>query len=153
MSVPICEYIKTGGKKCGSPALRGFKNCYYHEQLRQAMPTTTMFVQENRNVAPGEMPVTGFQMPFLDDGAAIQIGFMQLIHGVSYFRLNPRQAKLILSALHGASANLRQMDKAIASAAKPIQAAIERGRRASGKVAKKGPTSATVRENKERGTA
>lgn len=114
MGVPICEYIQTGGRRCGSPALTGQRFCYYHTGQYQAMPMTTMFVEENPNVPKGEIPVSGFQVPFLDDAAAIQIGFMQLIHGVAHFRLEPRRAKLILSALHGAAANLRKMDAALA---------------------------------------
>ena len=50
---------------------------------------TTMFVQENPNVAPGDIPVSCFDMPFLEDAASIQIAFMQLIHGVAHFRLDP----------------------------------------------------------------
>jgi len=126
MEVPICEYIKTGGKRCGSPALSGFKNCYYHERLRQAMPMTTLFMEQDPNAPPGVIPHVGFDTPLLDDGAAIQIGFMQLIHGVAHHRLDPRRAKLILSALHGASANLRQMDTAVAAASKPVAAALQR---------------------------
>ena len=147
MEVPICEYIKTGGKRCGSPALKGLKNCYYHERLRPSMPRTTMLLQELPNVPPGRLPFGAFEMPFLDDRAAIQIGFMQVIHGVVNHRLNPRQATLVLSALHGAASNLRQMDKAVASASTPAKAAMERSMEA----AKKKPAATHTSKRRLRG--
>lgn len=113
MTLQICEHIKPGGTRCGSPALRGYNYCFYHHGMRQAMPMTTMFVQENLNVPPGETPVSAFEMPFLEDAASIQIAFMQLIHGVAHFRLEPRRAQIILSALHGAASNLRQLNASL----------------------------------------
>jgi len=113
MSIPICEHLKPGGTRCGSPAVHGKQFCYYHLNLRHAMPMTTLFVQENPNPAPGEYPVAVFDLPLLEDPASIQIGFMQLIHGVAHGRLEPRRARLILSALHGAAANLRLLNEAM----------------------------------------
>jgi hypothetical protein len=49
MTVPICEHIKPGGARCGSPALRDKQFCYYHLNLRHAMPLTTMFYAERAN--------------------------------------------------------------------------------------------------------
>ena len=114
MPFQICEHIKPGGTRCGSPAVHGGKFCFYHRGMREALPMTTMFVQENPNVAPGDTPVSCFDMPFLEDAASIQIAFMQLIHGVAHFRLQPRRAQIILSALHGAAANLRLLNESMA---------------------------------------
>jgi len=52
-----------------------------------------------------------YDLPYLEDSEAIQIGFMQLIHAVGQDRIPAHRAKPILSALHGASANLRAMNK------------------------------------------
>jgi hypothetical protein len=30
--IPICEHIKDNGIRCGTPALRGRKLCYYHDR-------------------------------------------------------------------------------------------------------------------------
>ncbi len=125
MSVPICEYIRTGGKRCGSPALRDQRFCYYHTGQYEAMPMTTMFVEENPHPRPGDYPIAGFQVPFLDDASAIQIGYMQLIHGVSHLRLDTRRARLILLALQGAAANLKHVETALA--AMPAPAPTETG--------------------------
>ncbi len=113
MTLQICEQIKPGGTRCGSPAVRGTQHCYYHNNLRRCMPMTTMFVEQNPNPAPGEYPVAVFDLPLLEDPASIQIGFMQLIHGVAHHRLEPRRARLILSALHGAASNLRMLSEAM----------------------------------------
>ncbi len=118
MEAPSCEYIKTGGARCGSPAIKDRPFCYYHERLKMHMPMTEMFVDQIKNPKPGELPVAVFDLPFLDDGAAVQIGYMQVIHGITHRRLNPRQAGLMLSALHGAARNLRQMDKAVDAGAR-----------------------------------
>lgn len=125
MSVPICEYIRTGGKRCGSPAMRDQRFCYYHTGLYQAMPMTTMFVEENPHPRPGDYPVAGFQVPFLDDASAIQLGYMQLIHGVSHLRLDPTRARLILAALQGASANLKHAEASLPPMPAPLPAEVE----------------------------
>ena len=83
------------------------------------MPNTELFNEWIGEMVPGVMPIVhNFDFPVLDDAAAVQIGFMQVVHGISHGRLNPRQARLVLSALHGAAANLKFMDKAIADGAK-----------------------------------
>ncbi len=33
--IPICEHIKDDGIRCGSPALRGRKLCYFHDRERR----------------------------------------------------------------------------------------------------------------------
>jgi len=113
MNLPICEHIKPGGAPCGSPALRDHKYCYYHMGLRKAVPTATMFVRANPYRKDGD-DYAIFDLPFLEDAAAIQIGFMQLIQAVAWEEIDARRAKLILSALHGAAANLRKMDAVLA---------------------------------------
>jgi hypothetical protein len=54
----------------------------------------------------------------LEDAAAVQIGFMQFIYGVAQQRIEEWRARMILSALHGAAANLRLMDAEAASRGK-----------------------------------
>ncbi len=138
MSVPICEYIRTGGKRCGSPALRDQRFCYYHTGQYEAMPMTTMFVEENPHPRPGDYPIAGFQVPFLDDASAIQIGYMQLIHGVSHLRLDTRRARLILLALQGAAANLKHVETALAAMPAPAPTETEGAKKPAMSVGKAG---------------
>jgi hypothetical protein len=137
MDLPICEHIKPGGARCGSPAVRDHKYCYHHAGLRKGVPATNLFVFL-ANPHSQDDPYAQFELPYLEDGAAIQIGFMQLIHGVAQQRLEQWRARMILSALHGAAANLRQMDAATALCEK---------------VAKKTPKSVSVNENKNEESA
>jgi hypothetical protein len=81
MELPICKHIKPGGARCGSPAVRDHKYCYHHAGLRKAVPATNLFVFL-ANPHSQDDPYAQFELPYLEDGAAIQIGFMQLIHGV-----------------------------------------------------------------------
>jgi len=137
MELPICEHIKPGGTRCGSPAVRDHQYCYHHAGLRKAVPATNLFVFL-ANPHSQDDPYAQFELPYLEDGAAIQIGFMQLIHGVAQHRLEQWRARMILSALHGAAANLRLMEAATASCEK---------------VAKKTPKSVSVSENKNEESA
>jgi hypothetical protein len=38
MAVKICEHIKASGFRCGSPAAKGERLCYFHKGLGQALP-------------------------------------------------------------------------------------------------------------------
>jgi hypothetical protein len=113
MSIPICEHLKPGGQRCGSPAQRNEKYCFFHNKTRKIVPKTNLFVFD-RGVRRPDDPYNAYEFPLLEDAAAVQIGFMQLIHGVAQDRFDSWRAKAILSALHGAAANLRQLDSAIA---------------------------------------
>jgi hypothetical protein len=122
------------GKRCGSPALRGKTTCYYHLNLAYRLPSgRQMFFEGKKNPAPGEWPVYEFPVPILEDAAAIQIGFMQALHGVCNDNLPPRKAKLVLSALHGASANLNRLHECLAAARNVLEkkspAGAKQGRR------------------------
>ena len=137
MDLLICEHIKPGGARCGSPAVHDQKYCYHHAGLRKTVPATNLFVFM-ANPHSEDHPYARYELPYLEDGAAIQIGFMQLIHGVAQQKLEQWRARMILSALHGAAANLRQMDAATSSCEN---------------VAKKTPRSVSVSENKHEDTA
>lgn len=113
MPYAICERIKPGGKRCGSPALKGERFCYYHHKLQVAMPASTLFYERLPDAGPGEIPYVLHDLPPLEDAASIQIGYMQVIHGVTNCGLELKAARVILSALHGAAKNLRLLDAAI----------------------------------------
>jgi hypothetical protein len=86
-------------------------------------------------------PYAQYELPYLEDGAAIQIGFMQLIHGVAQQKLEQWRARMISSALHGAAANLRQMDAATASCEKVAKKAPRSEKRAANSEASEGRNS------------
>ena len=132
MSVSICEHIKPSGNRCGSPAMRGQTKCFYHASLEHRLPAIrNMFLDYDKNAPPGVWTFREFPIPVLEDAVGIQIGFMQALHGVTNGNLDPRKAKLVLSALHGARMNLQQLEACFNACAKG----------AAGKKTKKQPAS------------
>lgn len=114
MSYPICEHVKTSGKRCGSPALSGETFCYYHKRLEEALPAArNMYFAYNRMATRGEDAMIGFHTPELEDAAGIQIGYMQTLYGIANGHLDCRRAKLMLSALHGAAPNLQRLESCL----------------------------------------
>jgi len=113
MSVAICEHIKPGGARCASPAMRGQHFCYYHAGARQCLPVGRGMFQDPSPGLPDAPPMPEFPIPFLEDAAAIQIGYMQALYGITSHRLDPKQARLVLAALDGARTNLKQMEACV----------------------------------------
>jgi len=121
MAVPICEHMKASGKRCGSPALRDKPFCFYHLVQEASLPSLrNMYIAYNPKAAPGEWPILEFPTPALEDAAAIQIGFMQVLHGVANGNLDVRKAGRMLSALHGAAANLHRLEACLAQTASKL---------------------------------
>jgi hypothetical protein len=110
VALAICEHIKPSGTRCGMLALRDQKFCYYHAKVRKTVPKNNLFVFLANPGRKENDPNYAFEFPDLEDAAAVQIGFMQFIYGVAQQRIEERQARMILSALHGAAANLRLME-------------------------------------------
>jgi hypothetical protein len=96
-------------------ALRDQRFCYYHAKVRKTVPKNNLFVFLANPGRKENDPSEAFEFPYLEDAAAVQIGFMQFIYGVAQQRIEEWRARMILSALHGAAANLRLMDAATAS--------------------------------------
>ncbi len=117
MDFPICEHVKIGGARCGSPALRGQKYCHHHAGVYRLVPRTHVFLPATPAMELD--PTYPYQLPYLEDFEALQIGYMQFIRGVADNRIDPRRAKLVLEALKAAGTNLRHKDKLIARATEP----------------------------------
>ena len=95
--------------------------------MRTTVPKNNLFVFLANPDRKENDPYDAFEFPYLEDAAAVQIGFMQFIYGVSQQRIEQWRARMILSALHGAAANLRMMD---AQAPAVARRGLERGTRA-----------------------
>ncbi len=150
MSVPICEHIKPSGARCASPALRGQSLCFYHSRLNECLPCgRNMFVAEKKNAAPGEWPIYEFPVPMLEDAAAIQIGYMQALYGITNHRLDPRQARLVLAALNGARTNLKQMEACVTACAKATS--VQNTKKPPASVKSAGVTRSSARSAKAKG--
>jgi hypothetical protein len=110
MDLPVCEHTKIDGVRCGSVALRDQKYCQHHAAMYRLVPAANLFVNLTSPAAE-LIPQHECTMPYLEDAAAIQVGFMQLISGLSRQRIQAREARLILEALKGAAANLKHTDR------------------------------------------
>jgi len=107
--IPLCEHIRIGGARCGSPALRNQKYCHHHAGVHRLVPRTHVFLPDSPVMQID--PTYPYQLPYLEDFEALQIGYMQFIRGVADNRIDARRAKLVLEALKAAGMNLRHKDK------------------------------------------
>ena len=89
MNIRRCEYVKTDGQLCGSPALKTRRYCYFHYEV-------------NRTVAHLDIPP-------LEDGDAIQLALTDLARAVAEDRISLKPAALLAYILQTASANLKRV--------------------------------------------
>jgi hypothetical protein len=73
-AAPRCQHIMDSGNRCGSPALRGFQFCYWHQRNQHAATETTPTI------------------PILEDGASIQIAATQVFRQLMSGKISPHQA-------------------------------------------------------------
>ena len=91
MNVAIrrCEYIKTDGRRCGSPSLKTKRWCYFHYEVNR--------------------PVALLDIPPLEDGNAVQLALTDLARAVADDRIGLKNAALLAYILQTASANLKRV--------------------------------------------
>jgi len=111
MSVPICEHLKSNGVRCGSPAIRGTRYCFYHLGARHCLMYPSAMIFERSPNLPDLPPMGEFPIPFLDDPAALQIAYMQALYAITSKRLDTRRSRLVLDALNGRSQKYAQGER------------------------------------------
>jgi hypothetical protein len=84
-------HVRVNGTQCGSPAIRGNRQCYFHSR-HQLKPA-----QEG-----------AFNFPTLEDANAIQVALMQVIRVIADNKIECKRAGLLLYALQTASYNLKR---------------------------------------------
>src|SRR5438132_2143786 len=92
-----CEHIKANGLRCGSPALRQRRYCYFHfcaHDLRRRR----------------HQPNAPFVLPLLEDANSIQTAIQQVAEAVLEERIDNKRAGLVLFALQTAACNLKNTD-------------------------------------------
>jgi len=88
-NIPQCQYIKTDGRRCGSPRLKSKRYCYFHYEVNRA--------------------VAHLDIPPLEDGNAIQLALTDLARAIVEDRIALKPAALVAYILQTASANLKRV--------------------------------------------
>jgi hypothetical protein len=128
MAVKICEHIKASGFRCGSPAAKGERLCYFHKGLGQALPIRSVLFDPrlDQQADPAGAPRI-MMMPLLEDAASIQMAYMQVLGAILYNEVDTRKGRAMLSAIHGAQRNLKVVKREMATVEKR-PAKLYRGR-------------------------
>jgi hypothetical protein len=95
-SCPTCQHLHSTGKRCGSPALRGERFCFFHHPTRRP-PTRTR---------PSRTP---FDVPPIVDPETLQITLSEIVRRLADNTLDAKRASLLLITLQMAKANLPAM--------------------------------------------
>jgi len=85
-AAPRCQFIKADGERCGSPALKKRRFCYFHNQTNAERSSA----QE-------------FELPVLEDELAIQMAVTNVCRGLAKKNLEPKYATALLYGLQVAS--------------------------------------------------
>jgi hypothetical protein len=102
MEIKRCEYIKTNGQQCGSPALLDEKFCFFHNRWKTDY---SVIGEVSLNPIPGTIT-----FPVLEDYESIQMAILQIMHQLTSGHLPTKTGGLLLYGLQIASANLRYAD-------------------------------------------
>jgi hypothetical protein len=93
-----CHHIKTSGVRCGSPALRDRRYCYYHQRQRPVM--VDLGDEDKPLIVP---------WPVLEDAHSVQFAIRNVAIRLLDGTIGPKTAGLLFYALQIASSNLKQM--------------------------------------------
>ena len=104
--IPQCEHIKANGLRCGSPALRQRRYCYFH------------FCAHDLRRRRRQQPNAPFVLPLLEDANSIQMAIQQVAEAVLEERIDNKRAGLVLFALQTAAAISRTRTSNPSSCAK-----------------------------------
>jgi len=128
-----CRHIKTNGRVCQSPALRGQDLCFFHRKLHQthrrpadAVPLTSAWQEEEIDIGDG----TGedylvaravyphqdeIQFPALEDAESVQLATSMLFQAVATGQIQFKRARLLIATLKIACINQRALANARAA--------------------------------------
>lgn len=107
-----CRHTLPEGRRCGSPALRGERFCYYHHAERK--PVADARLRPARR--------NSFSLAQPRSRAAIQESLGEIIARIAQNDIDPRRAGLLLYALQIATTNLKDHQNSQASESTTPQA-------------------------------
>jgi hypothetical protein len=89
--IPLCNHIKPDGIRCGSPALRGQRRCYFHNR---------------KNVVRRKPTTMAAAFTALTDRQSISHALTATVQGLITGELQAKEAGVLLYALQIASGKL-----------------------------------------------
>jgi hypothetical protein len=92
--------MKMNGDRCGSPALRDQKLCYFHNCCGPVQVDVS---------TSASVPAAPFFLPVLEDAASIQMAVTQVCEHLLHRRLDAKKAGVLLYAMQVASSNLHRL--------------------------------------------
>jgi hypothetical protein len=95
---PDCQFIKSDGTRCGSPAMKNKRLCYFHEQTADS----------RRRKGSAQAAPRRFQLPVLEDDRAIQMAVTNVCRCLVNDALDAKRATTLLYGLQVASSALRR---------------------------------------------
>src|SRR6266403_1345548 len=120
---PTCNFIKTNGTICESPAMKDRELCYYHgrdksrvENFQQARGLKSDDYMNGHPALQASLNpeiMESLEMPALDDAVSIQVALTNLLRAVCYEHISEKRAGLALYALQVAVSNLANLQLAI----------------------------------------
>ena len=81
-----CQHRKQDGSRCGSPAMKGKRLCYFHHESRKTHP---------RRVAQPALP----DFPLIEDGRSLQVALNQVMQGLLRGSIDHHTAGQVLCGL------------------------------------------------------
>jgi hypothetical protein len=117
--VTTCKQIMASGRYCECPALRDAQFCYYHQRdrqrranLRTARRVKNFSDPQRDSYRPldalNSEIFESLDLPALDDPAAIQVCFTNIMRAVYADHISLKKAGLMLNSVHGAARNLHR---------------------------------------------
>lgn len=91
---PRCEFLKTNGKRCGSPAMRESAFCYFHGESRISRHD------------PVEEASKLIEVPLLEDPLSLQVAITRFCAQLANGAIDEKRGRLMLATLRLAQKNL-----------------------------------------------
>jgi hypothetical protein len=125
MSIQYCRHIKINGERCGSPALRDERFCYYHIELNRRhrcapRQDTGLAILHPLSLQDGSQrdpvltePTNLFpelELPQLEDRHSIQVALSLIIAALAQNRIHPTRAMQLFYGLQVASSNAYKLN-------------------------------------------
>src|SRR5437868_15487394 len=99
LNIPQCQHIRYTGERCGSPAMRGLRNCFYHEGSVKAADLGLV--------------------PHVEDATSMQVAIASIMQALLRRRMDHKTATALLYALQ-VNASIMPLARRELALAKPI---------------------------------